>query len=131
MGTNFYAKIIPSIEDIEEYKKAIQEKDMGGILKFEEARSESLVHLGKRSAGRPFIWDYNHYDYYDPNKESITKFVMNPNIIIIDEYDTVMDNKEFLEMAFNWCNNKKNLLNSENCYFFNDGLTFFRYTEFS
>ena len=56
---------------------------------------------------------------------------MNPNIIIIDEYDTVMDNKEFLEMAFNWCNNKKNLLNSENCYFFNDGLTFFRYTEFS
>ncbi len=74
MGTNYYAKIIPSIEDKEELKRAIDVNDIPKIEKLTDkmygriqydASSERIVggevHLGKRSAGWKFLWNPNMF----------------------------------------------------------------------
>jgi hypothetical protein len=58
------------------------------------------VHLGKRSGGWKFCWNFHKNRYYS-NKESLESFVRSGRII--DEYGTEFTADEFLEMAYNWC----------------------------
>lgn len=71
MGTNFYARVIPTHEKKEELKKLIDENDFNGVTKlsnemygsFETYSMDTpvhgVVHLGKRSGGWKFLWDPN------------------------------------------------------------------------
>lgn len=75
MGTNFYARIIPSEERKNKLKKAIDNndvkviKDMFNRLYGEVTVDEDepllhygIVHLGKRSSGWKFLWNPNVYE---------------------------------------------------------------------
>ena len=74
MGTNYYARILPSKKRKDEIKKAIDDNDFNKvnqlidktygipIYDFIEGNfSAGEVHLGKRSAGWKFLWNPNWY----------------------------------------------------------------------
>ena len=58
------------------------------------------VHLGKRSMGWKFCWNFHNNMHYS-NKESLESFVRSGRVI--DEYGTEISPDEFLEMAYSWC----------------------------
>lgn len=57
------------------------------------------IHLGKRSSGWKFCWNFHNNKHYS-NKEELIKFVLSGRVI--DEYGEEMDSQEFLDMAFSW-----------------------------
>lgn len=74
MGTNYYARILPSKERKNEIKKAIDDNDFNKIKQLidktygspyydidEGSFSGGVVHLGKRSIGWKFLWNPNWY----------------------------------------------------------------------
>ena len=74
MGTNYYARILPSKKRKDEIKKAIDDNDFNKINQLidktygipiydfiEGNFSAGEVHLGKRSAGWKFLWNPNWY----------------------------------------------------------------------
>ena len=73
MGTNFYARIIPTKKRKEELKKMIDDNDFNAVKKAVNTMYETfepqettdeptgVLHLGKRSAGWKFLWNPNVY----------------------------------------------------------------------
>jgi hypothetical protein len=57
------------------------------------------VHLGKRSVGWKFSWNF-HDDKYYSNKEELLSFIRAGRVV--DEYGTMIDNAEFIKMALEW-----------------------------
>ena len=57
------------------------------------------VHLGKRSMGWKFCWNFNNNKYYS-NKEELLNFIRSGKIV--NEYAEVIDQEEFIEMALSW-----------------------------
>ena len=81
MGTNFYARIIPSKERKKKLIELIEEKDFNVRSirdEFEEMFGFSdesnwhspVVHLGKRSWGWKFLWNPNWYSVEDGHYDS-------------------------------------------------------------
>lgn len=125
MGTNFYARVIPSEKDKQKLIEAINTdhydviEDLVSELygtRNEYTGKGNVIHLGKCSCGWKFLWDPNVVKTYDnevgdytPNyvypltREGITNFVMKEDVVITNEYNEVQDPAEFLDMAFNWC----------------------------
>lgn len=87
-----------------------------------DPESWGVLHIGKRSTGWKFQWCPNiikkncsyidetgtyrtKYEYkyrYPLSKQGLTDFIMRPDILVINEYNEILDKEEFLEMAFNW-----------------------------
>lgn len=125
MGTNFYARIIPSEKDKQELIDAINNDNPDLVEELTQelygARNEytgigARIHLGKRSGGWKFLWnpnvikvwdsdacEYAHNYVYPLTREGIMKFVMRPDVEIYDEYGEKWDNWEFFNEALNWC----------------------------
>ena len=72
MGTNYYAHIIPSIENKSKLQEAIEKNDFNTITELTTKLYARLgiengefyggkVHLGKRSGGWKFLWNPNVY----------------------------------------------------------------------
>jgi hypothetical protein len=122
MGTNYYR--IPSEYEMENRKKQlyvdITNMDMRPsiiesgfrFLKTHESIFDydmfspwdkfikgTNVHLGKRSGGWLFIWNFHNKKYYS-NKEELFNFIRSGRVV--DEYGTIWNNEEFIEMALNW-----------------------------
>lgn len=118
MGTNYYR--IPSVEEMEERRarleKRVAELDMSvdniernfntipaGDWEYDSPWSEftngTTVHLGKRSMGWKFCWNF-HKDRYYKDKESLIAFVKSGRVV--NEYGEELTPDEFLEMAFEW-----------------------------
>ena len=57
------------------------------------------IHLGKRSSGWKFCWNFHDNKYYS-SKEELIQFVLSGRVV--DEYGEEIDSQEFLDMAFNW-----------------------------
>jgi hypothetical protein len=57
------------------------------------------IHLGKRSSGWRFTWNF-HNDKYYSNKEELLEFIRAGRVV--DEYGTWIDNEEFIKMALEW-----------------------------
>lgn len=58
------------------------------------------VHLGKRSSGWKFLWNWNSRKHYK-DKESLLKYIRSGRIV--DEYGALQNTEEFIEMALSWC----------------------------
>lgn len=125
MGTNYYARIIPSKARKSKLKQAIDE-DRFDLIKelYNEMYSESnkyeegsVIHLGKRSAGWKFLFNPNYERYYKLTKKSLMEFLSRPDIIIYSEYCDINNNKysndpdknnslwtpqQFMDMATHW-----------------------------
>jgi hypothetical protein len=57
------------------------------------------IHLGKRSSGWKFCWNF-HKDKYYHDKESLLEFIRSGRIV--NEYGDSLDNEEFITMALEW-----------------------------
>lgn len=125
MGTNYYARIIPTKKRKQELIQAIEADDFDTITDLtqelyghrDQYNDGGKIHLGKSSAGWKFLWNSNirkipyytsdkgpQYDYtyvYPLTKKDITDFVMREDILIYDEYNKKQSKKEFLDFAFN------------------------------
>lgn len=130
MGTNYYARILPTLEEKENLKKLIDSDDFYAIEKeVQRLYGESTeydkgaeIHLGKRSSGWKFLFNPNYERYYKLTKEGLKEFLNKPNVIIYSEYfdsdngimeytddpdevtgkEYLWTPQQFLDMAFNW-----------------------------
>lgn len=114
MGTNYYR--IPKAEELlskkETLLKSIQDLEITPLSIFNLSYADDNpwlefanglnIHIGKRSSGWKFIWNFNNNLYYS-NKEELFKFLRDG--VILDEYGTIQETEEFIEMALNWCSN--------------------------
>jgi hypothetical protein len=60
---------------------------------------DTSIHLGKRSSGWKFCWNF-HKDKYYSNKESLLEFIRAGRVV--DEYGEEQDVEEFIIMALEW-----------------------------
>ena len=119
MGTNYYR--IPTQLEMEERKakliKDIADLDISPLnieSGFRQYKSEdswetesswdmfiegTSIHLGKRSSGWKFCWNFHKNKYYS-NKEELIQFVLSGRVV--DEYGDEIDPQQFLDMAFDW-----------------------------
>jgi hypothetical protein len=119
MGTNFFR--LPSHDEVKYKHKnlilKVQEMDISNPkniergFKFEtddswdskspwdEFIDGMSIHLGKRSGGWKFCWNFHDKKYYS-NKEELLAFIRSGRIV--DEYGTEYTPDEFINMALNW-----------------------------
>lgn len=120
MGTNYYR--VPTSEEMEERKsrleKRIKELDMspGQIERdyctihsmtndwdymnpWSEFTNDTSIHLGKRSGGWKFCWNFHKNRYYS-NKEELLSFIRSGRVV--DEYGEEQNVEEFITMALEW-----------------------------
>ena len=105
MGTNFYARRIPTQEEVAALHKHIDEVAAGVYSissMIEEIEIVGDIHLGKRSAGWQFNWE-SHPEYYSDNLESIKEFLSRDDIVIVDEYNTKFSLDEFFNKEIGYC----------------------------
>lgn len=114
MGTNYYriitedeiekkrARLIQEISEMDLSPGSIERefedswKTKSPWTKFIEGNS---VHLGKRSSGWKFCWNFHDNKYYNSKKE-LAQFVLGGRVV--NEYGEEIDPQEFLDMAFSW-----------------------------
>jgi hypothetical protein len=60
---------------------------------------DTNIHLGKRSGGWKFCWNFHKNKYYS-NKEELLNFIRSGRVV--DEYGEEQDVNEFIVMALNW-----------------------------
>jgi hypothetical protein len=118
MGTNFYR--IPSVNELETRRNRLMARVRRMELSassvnsnfaienpevfedwtpWDEFSDSVKVHLGKRSMGWKFLWNFND-DKYFKDKESLFKFIRSGRIV--DEYGNEMNQEKFIDMALSW-----------------------------
>ena len=121
MGVNYYR--IPKVDDInrsyQKFMMRLQEMDrwdphmvMNGYRfiveneqmwydksPWDEFTEDMSIHLGKRSMGWKFCWNFHDNKYYK-NKEELLNFIRKGRVV--DEYGQQIDSEEFIEMALEW-----------------------------
>lgn len=60
---------------------------------------DTNIHLGKRSSGWKFCWNFHNNKYYD-DKETLFEFIRSGRVV--DEYGEEQDVEEFITMALEW-----------------------------
>lgn len=112
MGTNFYR--IPTVNEImtrrAKLAKEIENMDIFNISNLNNGfkylpgdsvwdkkspwdifNEDMLVHLGKRSKGWRFCWNFHNNEYYS-NKEELLEYIRSGRVV----------NEEFIKMALEW-----------------------------
>jgi hypothetical protein len=118
MGTNYYR--IPTAEEMENKKtklihsvthldisppniecgfRVAVDDQWGSESPWDTFIDGTNIHLGKRSSGWKFCWNFHDNKYYS-NKEELLKFIRDGRIV--DEYGEELDVNEFILMALNW-----------------------------
>lgn len=97
MGTNFYYRIPIKSRKIKELQNLITKNPNFDKLKDEiyKIENKNNIHLGKRSYGWQFLWDYHKGEFYQPNLKSIKDFLSNGIGEIYDEYGQAFGVDEF------------------------------------
>ena len=100
MGTNVYAirknpRTIPVWDKIEQ---AVDARDPWKLQEemetFQKEFDENRIHIGKRSGGWKFIFDFQNWKYFDHTEESIKEF-LGSCFAIEDEYGDYYDLETF------------------------------------
>jgi hypothetical protein len=118
MGTNYYR--IPTVEEVNSRKERLIDElhkmDLSPSSvesKFHFPIEDSWerespwdkfidgisVHLGKRSGGWKFCWNFHKNKYYS-NKEELLKFIRDGRVV--DEYGEEWNVEKFITMALEW-----------------------------
>lgn len=122
MGTNFYARIIPSEESKTKLKKLIDNNDFNEIKKLTHEIYSRLyrdgdeilggeVHLGKRSGGWKFLWNPNVYVtrelYKEDNQYKLGDYIAKYTYPLTKEGIKTFINRNDVEI-YNEYNEKQN-----------------------
>jgi len=118
MGTNYYRS--PTLNELETRKNRLMSRirqmelnvesvnnnfridgtdQFQNLSPWDEFTDNVKVHLGKRSMGWKFLWNFND-DKYFKDKESLFKFIRSGRIV--DEYGNEMNQEKFIDMALSW-----------------------------
>ena len=119
MGTNYYR--IPSEDEVKKKRDILvvqvetmelNPSDVEGGFRFispnkdwewfspwDMFMKDMNIHLGKRSSGWKFCWNFHNNKYYSNRKELI-EFILSGRVV--NEYGEEIDSQEFLDMAFAW-----------------------------
>jgi len=119
MGTNYYR--IPKHEEMVTRKEVLigfinnlelSPENIEGGFRFISPRKEwewfspwemfledTNIHLGKRSSGWKFCWNFHKNKYYS-NKDELLDFIRNGRVV--DEYGEEQNVEEFITMALEW-----------------------------
>jgi len=121
MGTNYYR--VPKSDDVntrfQKFYVRLQELDRwdpsmiesgyrfienpedewSNMTPWDELMNGMSIHLGKRSMGWKFCWNFHNGKFYN-TKEELLNFIRKGRVV--DEYGSVIDVEEFIEMALNW-----------------------------
>ena len=118
MGTNYYR--IPTVEEVNSRKErltdelhkmdlspsSVESKFHFPIVDSWERESPwdkfidgISIHLGKRSGGWKFCWNFHKNKYYS-NKEELLKFIRDGRVV--DEYGEEWNVEKFITMALEW-----------------------------
>lgn len=100
-------------------KNPHSEYDWDNFNPWDEFMEGIKVHLGKRSMGWKFCWNFHDNKYYS-NKDELLKFIRSGRVV--DEYGELQDTEEFIEMALNW--GKTDGLSVDEQYVINHGFSF-------
>lgn len=152
MGTNFYCRKINRkhrkmfSDDLNELSQYITynidntELDLvEKVTEFIESNSdlEEEIHLGKRSYGWQFLWDYHDGKYFNSNLDSIKEFLSQDDIIIYDEYGNFYEVEQLFNNELANCLYKDAIHNdgmdgeySEYYFKSEDGLRFSKFEDF-
>ncbi len=120
MGTNYYR--IPTESEIETRKQRLQSRirtmpmspssverdfrfidnpndEWSSLSPWDEFTEGTTIHLGKRSSGWRFCWNFHNNRYYQ-DRASLLAFVRSGRVV--DEYGESWDTERFIEMALEW-----------------------------
>jgi len=120
MGTNYYR--IPKASEVEQRKERLKAQiesmptapcdiertfryidnptDAWSLLSpWDEFIEGTNIHLGKRSSGWKFCWNFHKEKYYK-DKESLLNFIRSGRVV--DEYGEELNVEEFITMALEW-----------------------------
>lgn len=121
MGTNYYR--IPKVDDVnrsyQKFMARLQQMDRwdpsqilngyrfiddpedewSSMTPWDEFTKDMTIHLGKRSMGWKFCWNFHDGKYYT-NKQELLDFIRKGKVV--DEYGQTIEVEEFIEMALNW-----------------------------
>jgi hypothetical protein len=120
MGTNYYR--IPTEKELEQRKEKLKaridsmtvsvdnverafryienpEDEWSSLNPWDEFIEGTSIHLGKRSMGWKFCWNFHNNKYYS-NKEEMIDFINSGRVV--DEYGEEMNVEEFITMALEW-----------------------------
>ena len=84
---------------IERGFRSILVGEWDSISPWEEFLDGIKVHLGKRSGGWKFLWNWNDKKHYK-TKDELFKFIKSGRVV--DEYGQEMNDDEFIQMALQW-----------------------------
>jgi len=84
---------------IERGFRSISVGEWVSISPWEEFLDGAKIHLGKRSSGWKFLWNWNDSEYYK-TKEELFEFIRSGRVV--NEYGELMDQEEFIQMALEW-----------------------------
>ena len=89
-----------SVENLEREMKYISPtKDWEWFSPWEMFINGTNIHLGKRSSGWKFCWNF-HKDKYYSNKEELLTFIRSGRVV--DEYGAEWNVEDFITMALEW-----------------------------
>jgi len=118
MGTNYYR--IPTAKGIEDKKNRLlseirkmdlspgsvergfmipQDDTWDHFSPWDNFTKDISIHLGKRSGGWKFCWNFHDNKWYS-NKEELLEFIKGGRIV--DEYGEEQGVEEFIKMALEW-----------------------------
>jgi len=121
MGINYYR--IPKVDDVnrsyQKFMSRLQEMDRwdptqilngyrfiddpedewSSMTPWDEFTNDMSIHLGKRSMGWKFCWNFHDGKYYT-NKDELLDFIRKGKVV--DEYGETIEVDEFIEMALSW-----------------------------
>ena len=101
MSTTFYTLKKFTSDEKTKLHSAVDGNDIITVTNI--CNDHEKEEIGHRAGGWMFSWNPFHSCLKSISKQSIIDLVYNDDIIIIDEYNTVLDKDEFLDMSFNWC----------------------------
>lgn len=82
-----------------EYSGVLAVNSFNTASPWEEFTDSMKIHLGKRSMGWKFLWNFNNNRYYS-NKEELLAFIRSGRVV--DEYGEIVPNEEFITEALEW-----------------------------
>jgi hypothetical protein len=89
-----------SVENLERGMKYVSPtKDWEWFSPWDIFIQGSNIHLGKRSSGWKFCWNFHNEKYYS-NKEELLSFIRSGRVV--DEYGEEQDVEEFITMSLEW-----------------------------
>lgn len=124
MGTNYtripksteirdrHIRLMEQVSDMDIWDVSnIMDNFNGNVVNpWDEFMDGMKIHLGKRSGGWKFCWNFHDGKYYT-NKDELLKFIRSGRVV--DEYGVLQDTEEFIKMALEWGEPDGYILNEE------------------